>query len=206
MKPSPNQVMTAQDLLNAYIVFQHITPDYNDWKEKTLKKSPPRMLRYQMINSFLRAFSIGDKLTSDFFDGSFLESKEPTDYKYLANQYKSFIKNRNISKDKENAKDSTTTLAPFDIKYLFERLLDYRTKIFGVLQHNDYLHAVPQVDRFYQHFVSAYVKQSTVFLLKIDKLLCSIIDPQNKKFTVKELIEDYDYPDVDLVKIDFDLL
>lgn len=210
MKPNPKQVLTAQNLLDFYIDFQRYTPDIKDWKEKTLIKSPPRMYRYQMINSLLKAFGICDKLTRYFIDGVFLENKLPIDYKYLVSMYKVFIKNENSSNGNETTKDIATSLPTIlkqnEIKYLFERLLEYRTKIDNVVQYNDGVYAAPPVDLFNQHFIQAYIKQSKVFQVKIDKLLCSIIDPQNKKFTIKELIKDYNYPDVDLDKIDFDLL
>ena len=59
--------------------------------------------------------------------------------------------------------------------------------------------------RYVIHKTSQLLKTIDVNKLKeIEELIALIIDPENQSFTKGELIRNYDFPDVDLQKIDLE--
>jgi hypothetical protein len=92
----------------------------------------------------------------------------------------------------------------YQLPGFFQRLLDYRIRVDGVLSYSSgvleasglFLHAHRKVQELNQ-VVRDHVAN-------IDNTLAALISPEDSSFSVGQLIRDYGYADVDLLQIDLD--
>lgn len=145
------------------------------------------MNRYEYIKS-LSSFRY-------FTTGEFIADADMTLYKNILKQI-----NQNIGLIFPNYKESIK-YKRVNLVYLFSKLYLYRQSIHFTL--NLELDTTVEENLSIEESYSLYLKRSIAermnkSLLEIDKILCSLIDPQKRKFTEEEIgYVDYDFKALD---------
>lgn len=95
---------TAADLLEKILEFNAMTPNKNEWSEKTLNNNKPRLIRFQRIKALLLAFDIvqinsqNKNSTINFFSQQNSPIQDLTKIGVLSFMSGEFIKTRDFSK------------------------------------------------------------------------------------------------------------
>ena len=186
----------ASDFLNLYLDFNSLVPDTRDWKLGKLKNNPPRYYRLKQLNSLLQAFDIGTNLLRDFKEFKFLNKRN--DNTLLEKEMQKFAKTDPRAKHEvELGMDSVCTLPAIDN---FLRLAEnvWELKRFN----SGHLLSGPLYLRYVTRKVNIFF--DSIDFTEITTLICNSIDPKDLVFTETELIDKYNFPDVDLEEIDFE--
>jgi len=185
-----SRVMTACNLLHCYLEFDGLIPDIKDRTEEKLSDNPPLFYRLQQLNALFHAFEI-DGIVS-FQSGRFLEQENS-----LRNaKATAMISDRKILSDESN-----------DLYFCFVHLMNYRAEIEKVLGFGSgSYHIGPKLvwntfQKIWQ-FNGSLKKDIQV----IDNIIVAFISPEEKSFSVEDLIRDYGYPDVNISQLDMDCL
>ena len=72
------KIWTVKDLLNNTLEFRAMTPNSNEWNERSLKHNKPRLIRFKRINSLLKAFELTrtEKQKNNFWSNLKRNNKE----------------------------------------------------------------------------------------------------------------------------------
>jgi hypothetical protein len=185
--------VSARILLHGFLELQGLSPDLADWSEDRLAGNPPRLFRLRQLVALFRAFQIPWN-PSLFVEGKFIEPESPR-YATLLDMMDSTM---------PELKKHGFGAQPHQLPYCFEILFAYRGRVEHVLSFSSgvleasglYLYAhrrAGELNRIIKEHVSI-----------IDDHLVAFISPEAREFSVKELVRDHGYPDVDLFEIDAD--
>jgi hypothetical protein len=185
------QQITAHSLLLGFLELRGFSPKLADWTEERLSDNPPRLIRLRRLIAMFRAFGLPWDPES-FTEGRFIDPRHPRYTTLLAK-----IAEELPVGSREWATD-------YQLPGFFQRLLDYRIRVDGVLSYSSgvleasglFLHAHRKVQELNQ-VVRDHVAN-------IDNTLAALISPEDSSFSVGQLIRDYGYADVDLLQIDLD--
>ena len=213
--------MTANDLLLKYLNYQ------NYWGKHAVD-SKPATKRLQQLGVLLEAFGITKKYMNPSVkvNYSILGDEQSfnrrqyldrlTNLEYF--QRGEFLKDR---PDEENKllidKVSTVMCELYSVSdelirgklhfsWLFNNLLQYRSELYRFTLTG----SVGMLEGFSAGLLySLYLQRKLNGIIKehveeIDETLCQLIDPKQRDFSKEELITKYNYPDVDLEKIDLE--
>lgn len=182
--------ITACNLLHCYLEFQILVPEIEDWVEGHLIDNPPRLYRLKQLNAMLRAFEIDDLYS--FKEGRFIEHENS--HKYA--QAHTLVSDGKISSTNSN-----------DLTQCFLTLMQYRQEVENVLCFGSgAYHINPELlSNTYRKIwqLSWQIKENIV---GIDTIIATIINPEEKSFSVEILVRDYGFPDVDITQLDLDWL
>lgn len=195
---------TAVDLLDTVIEFTQMTPEPEDWSFKRQKFNDPRFIRLQRILSLLWAFipeiKIKDERQAieDFYSGNFVLSRQIQDYQKLIN-----IMDNTILKV-DSAYASKVQISLDELQFNYGNLLSYYIKLNKLINHNDGIMEI-SYPFYFSYLVTKNISESLKSKArKLESILALFIDPFNQKFTMEELINNFDYPEEDLFDIDLD--
>lgn len=193
---------SAADILPAYFEFKAMAPDNKDWNEYILEKNPPRYYRLLRLKSLLRAFGLETDL-SELEYGYFLIKRNISEFKFLQHELSKIIKNEESQYEKKEISNFNMS----DVEMIY-------TQFFG------FLYSVHRVKSFNQGLMEAgtdsaqfmYITTRNCIekinnikeLKKIEQVIARIIDPKKRNISETELIEKFNFPDVDLLDIDID--
>lgn len=190
---------TAFEFLPLYFEFKAMTPDISQWNEKSLKDNPPRFYRLLQLKSLIKAFGLEIDL-SEFESGNFIHKKDISEYKFLLKGLEKFAQI-------ENNKDETDEIDNSDIEHVFRQYFKLLEAIFIVKSCNSGLIEVKSVSARFTYTTSKlFVEElnNLQHLMRIEMIIASIIDPESREYSKSDLIEKYNFPDVDLFDIDLD--
>ncbi len=195
--------MTSKHLINLVLEFNKtaifISPDKLNASHLFHRK--PLYYRYLQIQSLCKAFELNlqdDRLIVDFTAGNFIDSTQIGIENYIKR-----VQKFNIEIRKLTIRDSTTE--EYDVQRIFSSLFSFRTKLYEISQADSIWLEGKNIAGIYALSIKAPVIDNIKPLAsKVDDELSLIIDFQQRDFSKNELIERYNYPDVDLKKIDFD--
>ena len=195
---------TAGDLLDTVIEFTQMTPDPEDWSFKRQKNNDPRFIRMQQILSLLWAFIpeiiIKDERQAieDFYSGNFVRYRQIQDYQKLIN-----IMDNTILKG-DSGYVSKEQISLDELQYNYGSLLNYYIKLHKLISHNNGIMEI-SYPFYFSYLVTRNISESLKSKArKLKSILALFIDPFGKKFTIEELINNFDYPEEDLFDIDLD--
>lgn len=194
MNNNSNEIITVEDLLEIFIELKNLDHEEEQWTIQKFSDDASKLYRYLILKSLLRAFDIGDSISDDFMSGKFLDNRYLGDYEYVINCYSKYLYN--------GLNEPPTGVVLNELKDFFNSLLNYRLTLDLMIKYNDLIFESVNVKLLVTQFFYDYYCECGQVKAKIDNLLCSMIDPQKKSFTLKKLIVDFDYPGVDLEKID----
>ncbi|WP_338768324.1 hypothetical protein WAF17_07575 [Bernardetia sp. ABR2-2B] len=202
-------IYTVKDFLEIYLQFVDLVPKQSEWNEEAISSNPPRLYRLQQLKSLMKAFDIGENLSKDFKNGSFLRGRGAFEYKLINNDVEKYVDNLESQSYKERKKRQLE-----DYKIQNGRSLSFTfTKFLDVIERADNLLKINSGVMEASTIMGGYTVNKVWDLANsIDKekldevkdLLCSMIDSEQKTFSQKILTEKYNFPDVDLEEIDMD--
>jgi hypothetical protein len=193
---------SAGVLLDTVIEFTQMTPEPEDWSFKRQKCNDPRFVRLQQILSLLWAFipeiRIKDERQAieDFYSGNFVCSRQIQDYQKLIN----IMDNAILKGDCGYASKEQISLD--ELQFNFGNLLNYYIKLNKLISHNNGIMEICY-PFYFSYIVTKNISESLKSkATKLKSILALFIDPFGKKFTMEELINNFDFPEEDLFEID----
>jgi len=199
-------VVTAYDFLNKYFEFKGMVPNCKEWNPTSLAYNEPRYYRFMELLSLLKAFGIGTDLLQDFTNRGFLKNRKPEELEPI---YADIEKYANETRhEKKRYKSERVSIRELGIEMIFQEFMRFIEVIRSTLRFNSgWLEAGFISSRYIINKTEKLLKTFDVEKLKeMENLICKVIAPFEKSFTIGELINKYEYPDVDLQAIDFENL
>ncbi|MCH2225056.1 MAG: hypothetical protein MK066_09835 [Crocinitomicaceae bacterium] len=214
--------MTAKDLLHKILDYNYL------WSRSDLLNDKPSVLRRQQIESLLDAFGLSKKHVNPLVQikYSIVGEKDKlsrakqlnklTNIQYLMQgeflhdrpyEENMELAERAINKIKEMYKHAPEDRMnrPVDIGWMFNNLFNFRQEIYKVASPNEGMLEGFSVGLIYSKYLQSELKKLiTDNLDDIDDTLWLILDPKKREFDIEELKSRFNYPDVDLDKIDLD--
>lgn len=203
------KVYTAKDFLEIYLDFIDYIPNESDWNEEAVSSNPPRLYRLKRLKSLMKAFEIGEDLSKDFENGSFLRKRDNTEYTLLHKDIEKHVANYPSGRQKERHKEQLSRekiKSGLSLSFTFPKFLEVIRRADNLLKINSGVLEASTLMGYYT-VKKVWEVANTIDrekLEEIKELLCSMIDPKQKTFLQKTLIEKYDFPDVDLEAIDME--
>ncbi len=209
-------LLTCSSLCNKILDFIKLTPKSSEWSLTLLKSNPPRYYRLKQIDSLANAFGlynlyseehlssikIVSELIEQFINGDIVDSIYRNN---KLNQQK--LANSKILIDINNQVHSNYNIPIWnELLNFYNKIMEYRLKLNDLLNSKDnYLVTNPGISA-----ASNILNLNRNCLVDkknlLDKIISEIIDPDSQKYTRKELIKLFGYPDVDIWDIDFEYL
>ncbi|MBX2875508.1 MAG: hypothetical protein KTR30_25550 [Saprospiraceae bacterium] len=197
-------IYTAYSLLDTFVEF--LLPLDNYQREIEIETNPGSLQYYyqQRLTSLLRAFGVGEELNSDLGSCKFILARNPDEEKEVEAFLLDLIKNM---KDREFAQRLNSmrgrhqqASSQFDIYLFFTSLLTFYVRYKRFVANNSISLEGPS---FSLEFASYYTRQVYTSIQqeaveKIRTILAFILDPAQRSFDKKQMIEQFGYPDVDL--------
>ncbi len=195
--------LTSKDFLNKYFEFKRMVPELNEWNLKRLKYNEPRYYRLKELNSLMKAFGLGDDLLNDFTNRGFLTNREESDFEAIYQDIEQYASETNIEKSRFGIEEKRL-MRERGIAMIFQEFMRFVEEIRGVLRFNSgWLESGSVSTRYIIKKTGSMLKTfDQTKLNEIEKLICLVIDPYDKRISLSELIDKFGYPDVDLRAID----
>lgn len=184
-------IISAIELLHKFLEFK-LLAEVEEWEEETLKTNPPRYYRFKQLEALFKAYELGN--LKDFGTGDFISDREDEDFEMVVDNIK-----EEITKEIEDTSTST-------IEILFEELINYRLLVSRLMNFPNQTIASNSILSFPSikaQQINEAIKEKVV---AIDKCLALIISPSRKSFTLEELQNTYEYPNIDLDELDAEYL
>jgi len=185
----------SRELVQLYFDLSLFEPNYNLWSETYFIEKQPILIRFKKLNALLSAVNCN---LSTFVNGEFLKDDDPelleTSLFVINKTYPKLIKRLNEYEYVNTKK----------LNFLFTRLLEYRTKVELLFDCNSNVlavsgfHTLP-INMTFE--INKKIKRQTNI---IDNILLLLIEPLFTEVTLELLVENFDYPNVDLDEIDLE--
>lgn len=194
---------SALSLLERIIEYVNMTTDDAEWSFEEQKANPPLFARLQQIQSLMQAFvpeltaseNIRKSLVN-FFAGSFIVHRTMDAYSNIVGLINHTIDGSRFSDTKRNRLDV------FDLQSNYCNLMDYYLKLKNLLNHNHNQMKVSDPGMFSYIVTDAISESIQAEAEYISSLLGEFIDPGNHAYTEDELVEQFNYPCMDLLDVD----
>jgi hypothetical protein len=187
------EVYTPEDILRIYLELACLEPDKNKWDEDWLQNNEPELFRFKMLKSLFRAFGLGD--IKDFDQGTFIVKRKLEDYGFLTEKILS-----DLGPKPGHAYSQALDLS--DIAFMFQTWLLQLQECEKIIKAYSWMIMVSEQTYYTFHKikeVNMAIRNSTADMVAI---MSSMISPSGKTFPKKELVRNFDFPDVDLFEID----
>lgn len=214
--------MTAKDLLYKILEYNCL------WSDTDLAKDKPSVIRKQQIESLLDAFGLSKKYVNPLIQIKYYIGRKKeeinrasqlnklTDIEYLMRgeflHDRPYEENHELSaraikeiKKMDNNIPEDRLNRPVDIGWMFNSLLNFRVKAYELAYPDEGMLEGFSVGLMYSQHLQTILKKTILEnLAEIDDTLWLILDPQRRDISIEELVSEFNYPDVDLNKIDFE--
>jgi len=192
------------DFLDKYFEFKSLEPDTRNWNVKSLKGNKPRYIRLLRLNSFIKAFGLGEEL-SDFLNYSFVEKLKPESATEIKDDIKQFALSNERLKERWEY-DSERLNSPRNYQMIIQQFLRFIEQMNKTLKFNStWLEASTLTSQYSINKTQNVLKSiDTDALDNIKRILCNLIDPEKRKFTKSQLVNNFGFPNEDLEAIDMD--
>jgi hypothetical protein len=185
----------SQELVQLYFDLSLFEPNYNLWSETYFIEKQPILIRFKKLNALLSAVNCN---LSTFVKGEFLKDDDSelleTILFEINKTYPKLIKRLNEYEFINTKK----------LNFLFTRLLEYRTKVELLFDCNSNVLAVSGFHTLPINLTFEINKKIKSQTNIIDNILLLLIEPLFTEVTLELLVENFDYPDVDLDEIDLE--
>lgn len=195
--------LSALNLLERIIEYVNMTNDEAEWTFEGQKGNPPKFARLQQIQSLMLAF-VPELMASEnirrsignFFVGSFITHRTMDEYSDMQSLMYQTIEGSRFCNTKMKKLDV------YDLQSIYCNLMDYYLKLKNLLNHNRSDLDTNYVDLFSCLVTDAISESIQSEAECISSLLGEFIDPGNHAFTEDELVEQFNYPAVDLLDME----
>lgn len=194
---------TALYLLEMIIEYVNMTSDESEWTFEEQKGNPPRYARLQQIRSLMEAF-IPELMATEnirksivnFFAGGFITHRTAGEYSYLLGQMHQAISESRFSGVRKKNLDVQ------DLQTNYCNLMDYYLKLKNLLNHNPKNAEVSYPNMFSYTITDTISGAICSKAESLGHLLVEFIDPGNHAYTEDELVEQFNFPAVNLLDLD----
>lgn len=201
MNTSPKH--SALYLLEMIIDYVNMTNNDAEWSFEVQKANPPLFARLLQIQSLLQAF-IPELTASEnirksivnFFAGGFILHRTMDAYSNMVGLMNHTIDGSRFSHTKKK------TLDVFDLQNNYCNLMDYYLKLKNLLNHNQNEMKVSDPGMFSYIVTDAISESIHAEAECVSHLLSEFIDPENHAYTEDELVDQFNYPAMDLLDVD----
>lgn len=187
----------SKKLLETFLDLYTYDSNIEQWSLDKFKDNPPRFYRLQIIISLMKALDISSSY-SDFRNGDFIQNI----------QLEHWIEFRKNIKDDILSNNSDDNLLGqnhlYHIQTIYYSLMRYRICAQELLSTNSGIYAAFNEFIEFSELMSRPNRMLMLELEKIDKVLLFCVNPNGLNYSKKELINRFDYPDINLNEIDFE--
>lgn len=192
-----NKISLAEELIQLYFELRLSHPKVEDWSETFFEKRPPLFYRFQKISAILKSF---DCNLESFAAGDFIqnESLELTFkiHELLSAEFPKIY----------NKRSKAEIMSSSEMVFFFTKLMSYREKITDLLDINSGVF-VASNNYGLPIIVTGTINRKIAKKTKIiDRLLILFLESELADIDRKKLISNFNYPDVNLMKIDIDFM
>jgi hypothetical protein len=183
-------------LLKNFLELYTLSNDTSKWSAANFAKNPPRLYRLQMIAAVLKALKIEGSY-QEFEYGQFLYDEGRQDLAgfktRVEENYSTIFETINLE-DEENS----------DFQFIFEVLLRYRIKLHQFISVKATVLEAAGINKIPLTIMSEIENKLQNDIAAIDNILCYLLNPTGMAYSIEELKTKFNYPNVDLDKIDSD--
>ena len=203
-----NKKITAIDLVDQFQDLLSLSP-IEKWTTIEFFENPPRYFRLKRLESISKAFGIDN--VKELYDGAFLEKKEcafELIREYMIKEVKPLIEPKAYEEWLNTLYVREThgyQVYGSTLRMIYSTLMRYRTSLEDLLTSNSGVLAAGSFFRYpllITKSLNSHIREN--LLQKINEPLALIISPGKNKFTIEQLARDFNYPSVDLNKIDIE--
>ncbi|MGB0870594.1 MAG: hypothetical protein ACPGSD_13435 [Flavobacteriales bacterium] len=193
------------DFLKKFYEFKGMVPDHSKWNVRSLRYNEPRYYRLKELESLMRAFEFGNDLLEDFQNLSFLNKRSVEDFRPLLNDIEKYANNNSSEKERWKKELERSTDLP-RLRMLIKSFMKFSEEMRCLLRFNSgWLMASSVTSRYSINKTQNILNNIDLTELnELESLLNTLLDPYERVYTKSELIEKFDFPDVDLDAIDND--
>ena len=189
-------VIKGINLILKIFEFVNLNPDKNTWELDLLKDNPSSLIRLKQIDSLIQAFNLrSDNLSlreeiQQILNGDFFTSLNRTVSENITKLVHQFLLNNDVEKEYINQ------IKGHEINFIFPKILSYKKQLNNLLNFNSgWLECHPRLNMLFFHLllVDDINQNLQGKYEKLDEIIELIINPANKAFSEKELIENFGY-------------
>lgn len=192
-------------IFKLFFELKALSPNISLWNNEFFKDNPPRLFRYKMIISILNFLELD---IDSFINGTFLKKDDIKLNRQiidkLNNKHASIVSDFFNSSTFKDELDKSTFEQSID--YLFCRLFEYKELLYMVENFNSGALVVApyySLSFLLTNEISKQINQKSII---IDEILLLLLLQGKSKINIKELIRQYDYPQVDLTEVDLEYI
>jgi hypothetical protein len=183
-------------LLKNFLELYTLSNDTSKWSAANFAKNPPRLYRLQMIAAVLKALKIEGSY-EEFEYGEFLFEERRQD---LVGFKTKVAENYSAIFDSINFEDEEHS----DFQFIFEVLFKYRIKMHQFISVKATVMEAAGINEIPLTIISDIEIKLQKDIAGIDNILYYLINPTGITYSLEELKTKFNYPDIDLDKIDSD--
>ena len=188
-----NTVYTARNILDMYVDLKCLQPDKELWDEISLQNNEPQLFRLKILKSLFGAFDLGD--LKDFDQGTFIVKRKLEDYGFLTEKILS-----DLGPKPGHAYSQSLDLN--DIAYMFQSWLLQLQECEKVIKSYSWVIMVSEQTYYTFHKIKEVNMAIRRSMADMSDIMSSMMSPSGKTITKKELVRQFDCPDVNLSDID----
>jgi len=199
LKKNNMKLITEKELLTIFLELYSMDNSPKNWSIEKFLDKPNRLYRLHMINSLMKAFNV-ECTYKEFIDGEFITDTQLNKW----NDFKKNIEKTPLNKEEFNGSKLETKLT--DIKLIYSCLINYRLNAQVLLTSNDLIYASSGEFGRFVNLMNNISKNLYKELQKIDAVLCFCINPLGISFSEQELINNYEFPKINILDIDMECM
>jgi hypothetical protein len=192
-----NKISLAKELIQLYFELTVRHPKVDEWTDDLFKERLPSLYRFQRIGSILKSFdcSIPSFIQGDFIQNESLEVTIKI-HELLSAEFPKIY----------NKRSKTEKMSSSEMIFFFTKLMSYRKKITDLLDINSGVFAASdnyELPIIVTGTINRKISKKTKI---IDRILILFLESELADIDRKTLINKFNYPDVNLMKIDIDFM
>lgn len=196
-------IITARNLLLTFLALRRLVPDVNRWNEKSLSWTPSSHFRFQQLVAMFNAFEI-EWNPEVFVNGKFIKYDDPRYASLLDTLHTSMLEMLPVDMRRSINYGHGFGVRSNQLTDCFSTLFEYRERVESLLTFSDGVLLASGLYFFAHQKTEELNRIVRENLDIIDDILVAIISPEEKQFSMVQMVNDYGYPDVDLCKIDLE--
>jgi len=192
-----NKISPAEELIQLYFELHLSHPKVEDWSEAFFENRPPLLYRFQKICALLKSFNcnLNSFISGDFIQNESVEITRKIHALLSAEFTKTYKKKSKLEK-----------MSASEMVFFFTRLMSYREKITALFDINSGVFAASDNYEL-PIIVTGTINRKMAKKTKIvDRLLIVFLESELANIDRKTLVNKFNYPDVNLMKIDIEFM
>jgi len=183
-----------KELISRMLELNSLVGSVENMTNEKLQDNPPRHYRLKIIHSLMKSLGLTCSL-NDLFSGKFINQSFEKNWSKIE---------EGISKFDNSIVDSNNRYETYTAIHNYNSLFKYRINLEKLITHNSGVYVASNNFK-YPILITKKLNKSIIKTSDIlDEILGCFLNPNKINYTKKELIEKFNFPDVDLSKIDID--